>query len=103
MVHAFDLKGNQSASSMEKGGLQGLPLPGVNRRAGQRVLGVFRTIMYLTIYRKTQNGIVIDKMAGPRDTRHRYLQGQTGTSHLIQTTYSMLCAIFSINDYFVKI
>lgn len=98
MVHAFDLKGNQSVSSMERGGLQGLPLPGVTRRAGQRMLGVFRTIMYLTIHRKPWNGIEIDRMAGPRVTRHCYQQGkqgQNGTSHLIQTTYSMLCAIFS--------
>lgn len=54
--------------------------------------------MYLTIYRKPRNGIIIDRLAGPRVTRHRYqqaMQGQTGTSHLIQTTYSTLCAIFS--------
>lgn len=92
MVHAFDLKGNQSASSMEKGGLQGLPLPGVTRRAGQRVLGVFRTIMYLTIYRKTRNGIVIDKIDG-RAKRYQTPLPAGSDGHLPSHTNNILHAM----------
>ena len=58
-------------TSKETNLLQAWRREGVTRRAGQRMLGVFRATMYLTIYRKARNGIVIDRMSGPRVTRHQ--------------------------------